>query len=620
MPITSIGRLIAAVLLAVAACAQVVHVGNYHGHATYRGRIARLIDWDIDQRVGTVDGFRYQIGADEIVPGIRPLTLSVELRPGEVRSLDFSRAVAGESDSTDAAMPPGAWPSIAGVRFPDRPRSATVIGGGLAIHWRTRVGPMLVCDLWGTVYPGQTHMTCELQVTACNPDVPDIVGVVPEDFELSFGPGTVTIPLGAMPPAGTTIATSQGWPAQPFVVALVGGDIEAATAAGSIACVALSHVWPNGNPEWRGSALAWSSQYYGAVTHNLGGWTAGPLGIVSNAHVTGGEWDQIYPGGALTQGARSLGAELVLRNSAYGFARRPGHWLEADGEPLRIDQHPGLSLYGAMPHRVSGVGTRDVLGKPRNPNTLETHNWVCWEEHEYAQTVFAAWRATGSPALQWQIQCRARKWLFEQPTDPALSTTWRTGPPRSWAWKTLAAVGIYENCTDRALAEAVADRWRLYWEHGGRPRWGNSRFWDVRNDPRLGSTEGWIAYQCAVAAYATQLAGEVFDVPTARDAALIGAQAILDHAISRVGETDGVDAPRWRGWHVVWLDGGNPPAELRHQESAVYGPGTESWMMGTAPWVVLRHDPENAKALAVWRQNLAEWPQGGRWTPPGGPR
>lgn len=594
-------------LLSALLPAQQFHVANHHGTDTFEGWVRRGIDWKPAQLTGRVQGRPYAVGRD-LGTGARVLDVLVSVEPGEVLTLDFGKV----DEPSDATEKPAAGafsaptPTIGGAPF--ALRSAKADGAGLDVHWRTRIGELWF-DLWCVLYPGQTWCTGELQISAHGPSR---VAMVPDGFVLEGGDGWQAQVLGAtgggpVLPSGTTIAAGQGYSTLP-VVLWTDGDLESPRAAGDLAigAIGVQAVWPLGNPSWvasRGSAQKWLTENYARARANLLSWNADKLGIVANAATTGGEGDQTFVGAECGRGAESAGCEIVNLMVAYGYARRPGKWREANGDALALDAHPQLSMFEGYPG--TRYGGSDTLGLSGVPNRAETHGWWEWREHMFRNRLFVAYRLTGSLALQWQIDQLARQYLFEHTLDGRFSTTAYTGALRGYGWSALMVWWLHHSLEDRAVAAAVRERWVARWERIGSPRWGSTDFWDVRRDDRLGPGLQLLAYQQAAATMFVDMAATACGRPDAQDAALRGAASILDHAFAHNGS-------RWVGYQLVQMVDGKP---VPVPEGGQFGPGVESWMVSAAA-VVVRRKPAHEQAQAIVRQFVAENNVNGQWIAP----
>ncbi|MCB9885615.1 MAG: hypothetical protein H6838_08990 [Planctomycetes bacterium] len=592
-------------VLMAALPAQQLHVTNFSSTERFEGWIRRGIDWSPGAPRGSVQGNAFVVGR-ELGVGARVLDVHVSLQPCASLTLDFAQL-----DPNPPALPTGPFvvpqPTIGGVPF--ELRSTNADGAGLDVHWRTRLGDLVV-DLWCVLYPGQTWASGELQVTAHGPAR---TAMVPPGMVLRGGFGFAACALGApngteIIPQGTTIAAGQGYSTLPVLFTRFDGDLASAAVAGHLAigAVGLRNVWPLGNPSWlssRGSPRSWTAANYARTRANLRGWSADSLGVHANANTSGGEGDQVFVGAECGRGAPSAGAELPNLFVAYGYARRPGKWRESNGDGLSPSAHQGLAMFEAYPF-VRG-GTQELLGLAEIPDRSDTHDWWEWREHWFRNRLFVAYRLTGSLALQWQIDQLARQYLYEHTIDPGFSTTPYTGALRGYGWSCLMVWWLHHALEDRQLAAAVRDRWRTRWQTIVGPRYASFDYWDIRHDSRLGPGMQWLAYQQAAAVMFLDMAGQVCAEPGARAAALRGALAVVDRAFQWDGQ-------RWKGYGWVQMTG-NQPMQL--PLGGTFGPGIESWMAGAAV-VVKRHQPQHQVANAILTQFVAENNVNGQWIAP----
>jgi hypothetical protein len=176
---------------------------------------------------------------------------------------------------------------------------------------------------------------------------------------------------------------------------------------------------------------------------------------------------------------------------------------------------------------------------------------------------------------------------------------------RAWGWMALMATQLYLCLEDRDLAEKIKERFRarvaLYVQAAG-----GRDLWDVRPNDTDGegnligpAAEIWTAplptpypsfiliYQQAFATGALQIAGEILDIPDARDLAILGAQGVIDHAYDQ----DGIE------WDML----GVPLAGDRVEGRGAHRSGdfASKWFP-LAPWTVLRHRPNDTRARFLY--------------------
>lgn len=486
-------------------------------------------------------------------------------------------------------------------------------GASYDLHMRARAG-MFCADLWLAWYPDQPWCASgEIVVTCSNPTLADIVATVPEQFTLAFGNAIV---IGFADISGQTFADGQArgfpitliWPNH-----LVGQDYASSNAIvqGVICCNGLSKSWEGGNPVLAGGETAsqWTRDNIGSARALLSGWKNHPAGVLADSHSTGKEGDQVFVGGPEAQ-PDGLGAEKVRYYLALGQLRRTTHHLEVDGSHLELERHPSLVMWDGMAH-YDPRQSPDQLGKSRRPSPLESHGWSGnWEEHWLINGVATSYRTTGSRALQWELEHQARQFLFQVTLDPRKSTT-RPGASRAVGWRGIVAYHLWRNLDDRALAERIRQRWRDHVTQVLIPALGSKPhdIWQVQVDPRLdvgtgAGTPVWMPYQQSVGAYGIDLACEHLGPPEGGALALRGAKAVLQHAFDEAGDS----------WSYVRA---STDAIGPLVEGAGASQGASVWIWNTVGIAtVLRREPENERAQALWTRIVVKQRGGGQWIPP----
>jgi hypothetical protein len=547
--------------------------------------------------------------------GVQSVDIRIDLAPGE------TVALAGEHEAPGpyAILPPPADPlaffgglaKIGGVPFVFVALDRN--GASYDVHLRARAG-MFAADLWLAWYPDQPGWASgEIVVTCSNPTLPDIAETVPDGFTLAFGNAMV---MGCPDLSGQSFADGQArgfpltlvWPQH-----LVDQDYSSASliAQHAICARGLSSSWVTGNPVLAGgeSAKQWTIANWGGALSALNGWSAHGVGVLADSHSTGKEGDQVFTGGPEAQ-LDGLGAEKVRYFAALGQLRRTTHHLEADGSHLNIDGHPSLVMWDGMPH-YDPRQSPDQLGKSRRPNLIESHGWSGnWEEHWLINGLATAYRETGSRAIQWELEHQARQFLAQVTLDRTKSTT-RPGASRAVGWRGLVAYHLWHCLDDRALAEQVRQRWRDHVMQVLIPVLGQKPhdIWQVQVDPRLDVGTGtgtpiWMPYQQSVGAYGLDLACEHLGPPEGRALALRGAKAVMDLAFDASGDS----------WSYVRATA-DVVGPLAEKAGAVKGDNVWIWnTVGIA--TVLRHEPENERAQALWTRIVVKQRGGGQWIPP----
>jgi len=157
-----------------------------------------------------------------------------------------------------------------------------------------------------------------------------------------------------------------------------------------------------------------------------------------------------------------------------------------------------------------------------------------------------------------------------------------------------------------ASGEKVRLHWLDRWAHVIAPELRAYNPWDQRlNDPRLGPGAWWMPWQQAVGAYGLDLAGEYFGVPEARQIAVAGARKVVDEA--------------WRFVGGRWKCRAQQPVDPALSLDADFDESFDYFGMAMAPAVILRNDPNDARARAIWTQltTEAELVQQTSWLAPG---
>lgn len=620
-----------AVLAGAPARAQVVHVANYSSQP-FAGWKRCTVDRMPPHVAGQVPRCRYVLGRP-IGLDLRAIDLQLELGPYEVRAIDL--AAASPWAFTRPSLPgnlDGYFGPATLAGAPLTRLQAVPDGAGYLIHYRGRASRMLVGDLWAVWYPSQPGWcTAELLVTASNPAVEDMTATVPAGFRVRWGSFEIVVPgaQGVGPvllPEGTRLGDGQGraWPLVAFWRSRMRPeDAPSAAASAQLAICAngVSRLWPDGNPVLPAGTepLRWTIAHLGGAVARLHGWDAGPLGPAANHNQTGAQHDQVWIGGEAMRGPQSLGAEQVLYLVGLGRAREPRYHREADGSPLDPARHPNLVLWAGRPHPVANVSP-DRLGKPRGLEAVtDANGWnPADREHAFEQVRAAALRLTGSPLLQSLFAADARGYLLSDTLDPRLSTSkLLEGEVRMAMWASIVVVNWHYLLEDRGLAAAVDARFAARARGLYLPSWADrlGDLWDVRPDQRIvgqltGYTLGTMLWQQGGAVWALDYAGRHVGPPELRTLALAGARAVLLHGYSQ--DASGA----WIGWECVgFRDGARLPGGEYVQGRGAYRDGStfqHTWMLG-APATVLRHEPTNAQARAIWKQHAVP----GSWLPPG---
>ncbi len=366
-----------------------------------------------------------------------------------------------------------------------------------------------------------------------------------------------------------------------------------AAASLSICANGVAKLWPDGNPQPIADPLGWTRANWAGAIARLHSWDDGPLGVKKRSGDTGKQEDQVFVGGECCSGPASLGAETVRYLVALGQSKRPCHHLEAGGALLDLARHPKLVIWSGRAHWHTGV-SQDQIGKPRALTEIESHGWSGPDrEHWLENTVAIAYRLTGSPALQWQIEAQARLFLLQETVDPRLSTS-DFSAERAIGWAGIVAVHLWRSLEDRALAEQVAQRWRDRVLKVYLPRLGRKPqdVWKPITDSRLVADTGWrplnwMPYQQAIGAYGLDFACRLLGPPEGRDLAVRGARAAMR---AWEPQPDG----RWKPWSY-WGFSTEVDVPFIEGHGAATGPNVWVWF-APAAWMLRAEKPE------VWQQ------------------
>lgn len=604
-------------LLAPAAFAQVVQLQN-HGAFPYDGWIRANVDTEPTMAAGLVDGVSWvqgrQTGADTWA-----VDLHVELPAGKAVRLDLSRSTSWRPPAmhlpSDLLTFFGGPVTIGGV-----PLQLTGIrqdGAALSVHLRNRLQRTLVGDVWLDWYPGQGWCAGEAMVTSSNPTVPDMVETV-GDLQLKFGDAVCFLAGAGFAPllrAGDTIADGQAravpvlfvWPRH----LTRGSDWSSvgALADSKIGALGIAHSWPVGEPHVPASfdVLKWAVGIYSESARRLHTWDPALLGPAPQSGQTGAQEDQ---GFVRAEPTLLPGAEIPVYWSALKLAARPCHHREVDGSPLDGDRHvePRLILWDSRPHWHTQVSP-ERWGKPRGLDRSESHGWSGADvEHWLFSTLALAKRYTGSHACDALLEAQARIYPLQHTVTPGWSTS-QAYASRAAGWECLAVVHLARALDDRSRAKRVLLHWAQRMESITMPTFETlGDFWDVRrDDPRLGSGDWWMPWQQSVGAFFMDLAGQLHgdvladDGVRLRKLALRGASVVVRDAWVQVGT-------RWQPKPIMPVGGGGVP-----------DPSFTYFGMPLSVATVLRHEPQHAKARAIWSQLEAEARDVGqaKWLAPG---
>lgn len=590
-------RLAVALAFAAALPAQTIRLANY-STLPAPGWVRTTVDKLPTPSTGRVGDATYvvgrRIGLDTWAVDVR-----ADLAPGEQRTIDLATATA--ATVAVPSLPADPWSHFGGAPMvngaPLQLDAIAVDGVAWSAHLAVRVSPMLHVQIWMLWRGDEPYLvTGEAVATASNPSVPDLVAGGSGPLQLRWGDALVHV-AGAgwgapIVPAGADMANAQAR-AVPFVAVWprhlrARADYLVALAAvnRTTCAVGVAQLLPDGNPTLPAGfdARVWTLERYAESLRRLHTWDGPVCGPAPISSVTGAQEDQVFVRGECFASG-GLGAEQVAYFSALKMFARPCHHLEVDGRIVDpTTAAPRLIYWDGLPHWHTGVSP-NRLGKPSFPTVEQTHGWAGPDvEHWLMNTTAAAARLTGSHALQWDLRHQANVYLGQWTTTPGWSTT-QPYASRAVGWEGINAVHLWRGLEDRALAERVRAHWLKRCTDVILPAWRDRDVVDVRwDDPRLGAGAWWICWQQATGAYGLDLACAQIGPPEGRDVALRLARTVLDRGWVLVGD-------RWQSRAQAPVDGTAPSDESFNG----YG-------LPLAVAVVLRHEPDNQRALAIWGQ------------------
>lgn len=618
------------------------------------------------------DGVRVVIGdpIGHVERGVSRADVYVSLGPSEGREIDLALL-------TNNFMPPVPPPTqrqlgrilpvqFAAIDMEFVAQSLRRVGAAWEARFERRSG-MLYAILWARWYPDMPGLIfAEHAVHCSNPSLPIMASESVPDFQIGQ-----YIALEARPPKPPRLADGQVWAASRVFAMpdMLGQGTYHQLADGLVTAVGIDRIMPDGDlPTCHMNAREWTNRYLPALRRDPWGMYQS-IGVAPNSAQTGEQEAQILHVGTEALRPDGVGAQEVRYLSALRFGARPCHHLRADGSPVTAETNPGVVIWDGRPH--SGLST-DKLGKQRELTRSDTSGWwgPDWQ-HWIVGDLFAAARLTGSPLVQHLLEFQARNYLMGRPADPRHAAG-AIFSAREVGYECLFAVLCHENLEDGSLAGTVRRRLGDRMRDVILPqvdRNGGDHVFAFTDDARLGPGRWVIAWQECLAAYGLDLAARSLGAGGSLAAICIArrmlrdawtqredgrwysrAQFPLDPTPTFTDDTD--DGSRWK---VRWREDigafgivegdidsvdeddyrarqfGEPRQEAEAMLHADFhwpaAPSTDAPMppadasfnayaMPLCAAVVLRRDPTDARALAVWRQCMAETGEKARrWMP-----
>lgn len=341
-----------------------------------------------------------------------------------------------------------------------------------------------------------------------------------------------------------------------------------------------------------------ASQLYGFMNSNGTPWDDNPLGVTKSPGQTGGQRDF----GCL-EGAEVLDASVAELLDAYLFmateeTKRPGHFHEMDGSPIRSANHPNWVVWSGSTHFHSGVSP-DRLGKTLPNFGGNTFGWFGKDlEHHSSNLLSIAALLTGSYMLLEEVLNEVELYLAGH-TLPSQKPGWSTNdkfPPRAFGRTHHAMVNHYlltnrQDLLQRMMArfqEVVIPQW------DGATRQPVRNWWHLRDDRVLGSTvDAWVpwnevlGFMGIVALYNITHDTNVKNVMTA------WGRTIMSYGWRATRNSQGQLTNVELGGGVRWFNSGEPISATQYNDPTHFVPaGGGLLLWGTPALQVISAHPE----------------------------
>lgn len=399
----------------------------------------------------------------ELLGDRREIDLFVDLGPGESVRVDPMATEAVRLELPDFDPTAYGVPAIGVYRDGVRVHSmalpfleAKPNGSKIVCYFGARLDVLPFLEVWVDFVPGQSWAAWESMITAANPAAGVVQWAAPGEIRLEWlhVEGALVFKSGLKAPAvlmgdGETLGHGAGKAAMGVVgwQPLDDAERDSGYAAGlsGVVAVEVDMQAPVGAgfdlPELGkafGPPILFANRLLNRERDALEGAAPMALGPAPNSGQTGAQEDQGYAkGGELVE----PGNVLPMLFSAFGMARRPCHWLEADGQLLDPARHPDLVFWSGAPHWHPGVSP-DRLGLPRLPTSLETAGFSGPDrEHWFANRLFVALAATASRVCYRLVEHQAQAFVFGETVRPGWSTS-NVGTARGVGWTALVACNL----------------------------------------------------------------------------------------------------------------------------------------------------------------------------------
>lgn len=310
----------------------------------------------------------------------------------------------------------------------------------------------------------------------------------------------------------------------------------------------------------------------------------GPWGLAKGAGQTG---DQFDFGLVKLPTVAVSGHPTFLHEVEWSVLQdslRPVHFHEADGTPVRAEDHPDWNVWSGRTHWHGGM-SKDRLGKPHPEPRYQTHGWSGKDREHWSTNVMGAYtQLTGAHWARVEMEHEITSYLAGQTTDPRFSTS-GAGAPRGAGRTALAACWLYLCTGNQALLARIHERCdRIYL-----PQWAGRTLAEDKvrpmavmgPDPRMlqGKHRYWTPWQDAMAA--TGFAATW--ILTGNESARTLAEELALNVVRHGWKLDAKEcivatAIQWRDGEPV------PAAELAAGDPTVvlwsYGTAFSQWSLG----------------------------------------
>jgi len=184
---------------------------------------------------------------------------------------------------------------------------------------------------------------------------------------------------------------------------------------------------------------------------------AGPYGPARNPAQTGDQQDFAVAKFGLVAGTGLPSFVFEVEASVLQEACRPVHFFEADGSPVRGENHPRWVVWSGRTHWHCEV-SKDRLGKPCPEPRFPRNGWY-GKDRQHWSTNYAAGLCllTGAHWLVRELQNEVELFLAGETLDPSLTTS-GAGAARGIGRTLLAGCWLYLCTGDPRLRQRMHDR------------------------------------------------------------------------------------------------------------------------------------------------------------------